>query len=190
MATQATALKTKVITGKCRGSYVNVFKPRLNDLTGKTEYSMQLLIPKSDKATVQAIRNAIEGALLSKFGGKKPGQWRNPLRDGDTETTQDGDPLPESYKGHFFMNVKSTERPGIVDADRNDVLDPGAFMSGDYCRVSINAYAYDQKGNKGVSFGLQNIQVLAKGEPLGGRARAADEFGDWREDADNDDFLG
>lgn len=185
----AEKLQTKVITGKVRGSYVKVFKAELNDLSGNMEFSMQLLIPKTDKQTVGAIQGAIKAALSKKFNGKAPNTWRNPLRDGDTETRDDGSPMPDAYKGHFFVNVKSKEKPGIVDANRNDVIDSNAFMSGDYCRVSMNAYGYDQKGNKGVAFGLQNVQVLAKGEPLGGRSRAEDEFDDWEDDG-NDDFMG
>lgn len=190
MANTAEKLQTKVITGKVRGSYVNVFKARLNELNGKEEFSMQVLIPKSDKATVSAIQGAIKAALAKKFNGKVPPNWRNPLRDGDTETNSEGNPLPEAYKGHYFMNVKSSDRPGIVDVNRQEVMDSGAFMSGDYCRVSMNAYGYDQKGNKGVAFGLQNIMVVEKGEPLGGRSRAEDDFNDdWEDQSANDDFM-
>jgi len=172
----------KVVTGKVRGSYVNVFRPRVNDMNGKEEYSMAILIPKEDKETIAKINAAVGEAVKEKFGGKKPANLRHPLRDGDDERPDD-----ENYAGAFFMNIKSQNKPGIIDKQRQEVLDVDEFVSGDYCRVSMNAYAYDVNGNRGVAFGLGNIQVLAKGEPLSGRARATDEFGSWDDD-DEDDF--
>lgn len=174
-------MSKRFTTGKVRASYVSVFNPRLNDLSGKEEYSMMLLIPKTDTATVEKIKNEINGALREKFGTKPPASWRNPLRDGDKEGdggVPDGTPAgAEPYGGHYFMNVKSNQKPGVVDANLNPIIDSSEFVSGDYCRVSLNAYAYDAKGNKGVSFGLGNVQVMEKGEPLGSSVRAEDEFG-------------
>lgn len=171
----------KIVTGKVRGSYVNVFRPKLNDMSGKDEYSMAILIPKSDKATLDKIRAAVETAKKDKFGDKTPAKFRNPLRDGDEERPDD-----PAYQGHFFLNLKSKDKPGIVDKDRQEIIDPDEFLSGDYCRVSMAAYAYDVSGNRGVAFGLGNVQVIAKGEPLTSRARAQDDFDDW--DDDEDDF--
>ena len=172
-------MSKKVVTGKVRGSYVNVFRPRMNDMSGKDEYSMAILIPKSDEKTVSKIKAAIEEAKKDKFGSKTPSNFRSPMRDGDEERPDD-----EAYQGHYFMNIKSQNRPGIVDKNRDEVIDTAAFISGDYCRVSMNAYAYDVSGNRGVAFGLGNVQVLEKGEPLTSRARAEDEFDDWEDEED------
>lgn len=172
-------MSKKVVTGKVRGSYVNVFRPRMNDMNGKDEYSMAILIPKTDSATVGKIKAAIEEAKKDKFASKTPSNFRSPLRDGDEERPDD-----EAYAGHYFMNLKSQNRPGIVDKERQEVIDSDAFISGDYCRVSMNAYAYDVNGNRGVSFGLGNVQVLEKGDPLTSRARAEDDFDDWGDDED------
>ena len=54
MATQQTA-STKIVTGKVRLSYVNIFKK--ND---KDKYSLAILIPKSDKATIDKIKGAVD----------------------------------------------------------------------------------------------------------------------------------
>lgn len=171
-------MTTKVVTGKVRFSYLNWAAPKKNDLSGKMEYSTQLLVPKSDTETVAKCRAAIKAAIEKKWGGKPPANWRNPLRDGDTETKEDGSALGAEYKGHYFINIRSDQKPGIVDASRQPILEADEFISGDYGRASMNAYAYDQKGNKGVSFGWNNAQMLEKGEPLSGRARAEDDFDD------------
>jgi len=169
----------KVVTGKVRGAYVNVFSPRLNKLNGRTEYSMTLLIPKSDNYTLDLIQKATDDAIFQKWNGNKPAKIRLPLRDGDAE-----DKGPE-YKGHYFLNVKAKEdrKPGVVDRNVQPVLDAGEFRSGDYCLVSMNSFAYDQAGNRGVSFGLNNVQVLEKGDPLSAQSRAEDDFSVYQGDA-------
>ena len=176
-AQTANALQsTKVVTGKCRASYVNVFHPRLNELNGKEEYSMVLLVPKTDQQTVAKLQGAIEAAKQLKWSAKVPPGVQSPVHDGDGERPNGG-PYGDECHGHWVINVKSNRRPGIVDAQLNDVIDTGEFNSGDYCRVSLSAFGYDN-ARKGVSFGLNNIQVLERGEPLGGSAsRPEDDFG-------------
>jgi len=168
----------KVVTGLVRFAYFNAFKPRLNELSGKSEYSTQILIPKTDKATLAAIRAAITEAITDKFNGKRPAGLRNPLKDGDADVAEGAKALGAEYEGHFFLSAKCSEdqAPQIVDAEGQDILSSKEFGSGDYGRVSISAYGYDQKVNKGISFWLNNIQFLEKGEPLSGRSNAADDF--------------
>jgi hypothetical protein len=180
------ATAKKVITGKVRASYVSVFAPKMNNLSGEEEYSMQLIIDKKDTATVKKIRDAITEAANDKWSGKPPRNIRDPLRDADKEAEEKDEPIQSHLKGCYFMNVKSKQPVGIVDRQKHKVEDPTAFQSGDYCRVSLNAYAYDMKGNRGVSFGLNNVQVLEKGDPLGNRSRPEDDF-DIEDDDDDDD---
>lgn len=170
---QASQNGTKVTTGKVRGSYVKVFRPDIDD-DGNKVWGLTLLVPKSDKSTIAAFEGAIEAAVEKKWGAKRPNGLYLTFRDGDDpKEGKDNDP---AYKNHMFVAVKTKEPPGIVDAQRQEVLDASAFMSGDYCRCTLNAYGYDFKGKKGVSFGLNNIQVLEKGEALSSRARAEDDF--------------
>lgn len=172
---------TKVVTGKARLSYVNVFEPRAAMAGQEAKYSVCVLIPKSDKATVSKINAAVEAAKdagKAMWGGKIPPGVKTPLRDGDVE--RDG---PE-YKGHWFINASSKQKPGVVDASVQPILDAGEVYSGCYGRVSLNFYPYSQQGNRGVAAGLQNLQKMADGESLAGRSRAEDDF-----TAVEDDFL-
>lgn len=171
-------MTTRVTTGEVRTSYFSALQSRKNELNGKDEFSTQILIPKGDKETFTAMKAAAKEALVTKFGDKIPKNLRNPLRDGDTETRPDGSPLAKEYAGHFFCNVKANSKPGAVDSKGNDLLGSDDIVSGDYIRVSLNAYAYSQAGNSGVSFGLNNILLVRKGEPLGGaKPSAAADFG-------------
>ena len=171
-------MSTRVVTGKVRFSYFSALTARKNEMNGKEEFSTQVLVPKSDTETVNQLKAAAKAALTAKFGDKIPKTVRNPLRDGDTEVKSDGSPLGPEYAGHYFFNTKSTAKPGAVDAHGHDIIGSADIVSGDFGRVSLNAYAYDQAGNKGVSYGLNNIMLLAKGDSLGGaKPSAASDFG-------------
>ena len=175
--------KTKVVTGIVRLSYANIWEPKSVN-GGSEKYSVSLIIPKSDKKTVDAINAAIDAAIdegIGKFGGKKPNKAaiKLPLRDGDIERDD------EAYKGCYFVNANSTSQPQIVDRAVQPILDRSEVYSGCFIRASINFYAFNSNGNKGVACGLGNIQKVKDGEPLGGRSSAADDFAT---DPD-DDFL-
>ena len=168
-------------TTPARISYAKIFKPEKNDLSGKEEYSCMVLIPKADTKTVSALKNAIKTAIKGRFGDKQPKGIRIPLRDGD-KTGDGGVPSGAEagqapYGDHYFINCKNTRPPTIVDQKRRDVLDPNQIVSGDYVRVSVNAFGYDNK-SKGVSFGLNAVQLVRKGDPLGGSFNAQNAFVD------------
>lgn len=174
---------TKVVTGVVRLSYANVWEP--TSINGGTpKYSVSLIIPKSDQKTIDAINAAVDAAIkdgVAKFGGKIPNKaaLKLPLRDGDIERED------EAYKDSYFVNANSTTAPQIVDRSVQPILDRAEVYSGCYARVSVNFYAFNSNGNRGIACGLGNIQKVKDGEPLGGRTSAADDF---TTDLD-DDFL-
>lgn len=184
---QASAPSTKVVTGKVRFSYANIWQPRAIAEGQDPKYSLCVLIPKSDVDTLRKIKAATEAAKqagMSLWGGKIPGNLKTPLRDGDVDR-----PDQPEYQGHYFLNASSKQKPGIVDKNVQPIIDQSEVYSGCYGRVSINFFPFNQAGNKGVGCGLQNIQKLAEGEPLGGRSRAEDDF-EAVDDSGEDDFLG
>ena len=174
---------TKVVTGIIRLSYANVWEPA--SINGsKPKYSVSLIIPKGDTKTITDINAAIDAAIqegAAKFGGKIPNKaaLKLPLRDGDIERDD------EAYKGSYFVNANSTTAPEVVDRSLQRILDRNEVYSGCYARVSINFYAFNSNGNRGIACGLGNIQKVRDGEPLGGKTSAADDFAT---DLD-DDFL-
>lgn len=186
----------KVITGKVRFSFLNWATPKLNELSKKEEYSTEILVPKTDTETVNKLKAAMKDAAIKKFGDKMPPKMKNPLRDGDTETKASGEPLPEYYKGHYFIRTKSNDQPGVIDPKGNPIKAANDFVSGDYGRASITAFGYSQAGSNGVSFWLGNLQLLEKGEPFGSKSSASDDFGvkseaaaDFAETSDNSDTM-
>lgn len=186
MAEIKDAQSTKVITGLVRFSYAHLFEPAAVDEGGDKKYSVAIIISKSDKDCIARIKAAIEAAKeqgkSSKFGGKIPANLKMPLRDGDAERPED-----EAYANAFFINCTSKQKPGLIDRDKNAILDQADLYSGCYGRVSINFFPFDAKGNKGIAAGLNNVQKLKDGEPLGGRSSAEDDFADDVEI--EDDFM-
>ena len=178
----------KVITGvNTRWSYCNVWEAK--SINGGTpKFSVSLIIPKSDTQTVKKIKAAIqaayeEGEAKLKGSGKSVpalSAIKTPLRDGDMERPDD-----PAYADSYFINANSTTAPGIVDADRQPILERSEVYSGVYGRASINLYAFNSNGNRGIACGLNNLQKIRDGEPLGGRTRAEDDFAD----LDDDGFL-
>lgn len=189
MSPVATQNTTKVVTGKVRLSYVHLFEPYASNPDDDPKYSCVILIPKSDKATLKKIKNAIDAAAEagknSKFNGTVPKNLKTTLHDGDEEGDLERNP---EYEGHMYMSVSSKTKPGIVDKDVDPILDSTEVYSGCYARVSINAFAYNTQGNRGVSFGLNHVQKIADGDYLGGRSRAEDDF-DAIDDEDDEGLI-
>lgn len=168
------------LTPYFRVSFPNVFKPKRNDFNGKDEYSLVALFPKG--ADLSVLKAAAQEAITKKWGADKskwPSNLRTPFRDqAERAKNVDGKMiLPSGHEeGAIFMNLKSTQRPGLIDKDKQEIIDEADFYSGCWARASVNAFAYDQKGNRGVTFGLMNLQKVKDDAPLGKRTRAEDDF--------------
>lgn len=164
---------TKVII-PCRISFANIFEPKAIN-GGDEKYSVSCVIPKSDKATLMKIHKAVEAAKedgkVRKWNGKIPPNLKLPLRDGDIDRPDD-----ETYQDCMFVNATSKDAPGIVDRRVQPVTDPMMVYSGCYCNVSVNFYAFNANGNRGVAAGLSNIQFVRDGGRLSGRVSAEAEF--------------
>ena len=173
----------KVVTNEVRFSYAHLWEPQAVN-GSEPKYSVSIIIPKTDKATVKAIKDAIEIAKqegIGKFGGKLPANLKLPLRDGDIERPDD-----EAYKNSYFINCNSKDQPQIVDRKVQPILDRNEFYSGCYGRASISIYAYNVNGNRGIAASVNSVQKTRDGDSLGGRSRAEDDFTALEDD---DDFL-
>lgn len=168
---------TKVVTGKVRFCYANVFEPTSMSDTDTPKYGICILIPKSDKKTVDAINKAIENAKIAgkakiaDKNGKISATIKTPLRDGDEERSDD--PV---FNDMWFINANSTRKPSIVDRNLNPIMSKDEFYSGCYGRASISFYAFNVQ-SKGIAAGLNNLQKLEDGEILSGGSTADEDFG-------------
>ncbi|RUP39784.1 MAG: DUF2815 family protein [Acinetobacter sp.] len=186
MSTTTAPSPTKVITDTVRLSYLHIWEPAAVGDSTEKKYSASLIIPKKDKATLDKIKAAIDAAIeqgKGKWGGKIPKNLKLPLRDGDAERDD------EAYEGSMFLNANAKTQPGIVDKNRQKILDQDEVYSGCYGVASITFYPFDSNGNRGIACGLNHIMKVKDGEPLGGRSTAESDFATVKVE-DEDDFLG
>lgn len=184
-------MSTKVVTGKVRFSFCHIFEPAEPQGGGEPKYSVTLLIPKADSATMSkfkaAMAEARENFCKRNGSGALPAKPVTTLHDGDG-LRENGDPFGPECKGCWVITVSSKSKPIIVDNLRNPITDPAEVYSGCYGRASINFYGYNKAGKKGISAGLLSVQKLHDGEPFG-TIGSADDFDDDYKD-DFDDLLG
>lgn len=176
----------KVILTDVICSYVYVDKPRETNDGSEAKYSMQIIVPK-DSPLVAKIQEAVKRVAVEKFGEKvKLGALKLPLRDGDAE--REG----KEYENCYFFNANSSRRPGIVNR-RNEIADLDDIeeycYSGATFHVSVNFFAYDFNGTKGVGAGLNNVMLRKKTPRLDGSITAEDEFAKFKSEDDEDEMF-
>ena len=187
MADNKNKSATKVVV-PCRISFANIWEPK--SINGSEEkYSVSCIIPKSDKKTLAKLHKAIEAAKelgkSKKWGGKIPANLKLPLRDGDIDRPDD-----EAYADAMFLNATSKDAPQIVNRKVQPILDPMECGSGDYCNVSMNFYAFNANGNRGIAAGLGNIQLIKNGDRLAGKTSASADFEEVEDDEDLGEVFG
>ena len=174
---------TQVVTGEVRFSYVNLFEAKkFRDTDAEGKYSVTILVPKTDTRTVEAIKAAIQKAAekgaQKHFGGRVPTNVANTFKDGDTEVNDLGELKCETnpeLKGHYYMRLATKFQPKVLDANRQEILNPLEVYSGCYGKVSLTCCAYSGEGKRGVSAVLNNVMKTRDGEPLVNRL-TGDEF--------------
>lgn len=172
-------IATKCLTGEVRLSYAHLSEPYSSN-GGEAKYSCTLLIPKTDTATYNDLRNALstayEAGVTDKWGGNRP-QMRYPvIYDGDGCRTN-GEPFGDECKGCWVVTASSKQKPMCVHISNvHAELLPSDVYSGMYARVTVNFFPYDSNGSRGVGCGLGNVCKTRDGDPLSGRATAEGDF--------------
>lgn len=157
-----------IISPKARISFPQVFTAKKAPGADKEKFSASFLLPPNHDITL--LKQAAEKAAKEKWGDKLPAKLKSPfLKAEDFEY--------EGYeKGWVLIRATSLQKPGIVNAKAENVDEESEVYPGRWCIASLRPFAYEFNGNRGVSFGLQNIQLLDHDDPIGGRARAENEF--------------
>lgn len=179
--TMSENVTTKCVIGEVRLSYVHIFKPEAVEEGGEKKYSASIIIPKSDTQSLTKVKEAIRAAAQAgkaKLGNTPKERIRLPLRDGDLERPDD-----DAYANSFFINANSSRKPGIVEKQIIDgkpalveITNEEKVYSGCYAYVSLNFFAYANRGNVGIGAGLNNVLKARDGEFLGGRVSAQTDF--------------
>nr|DAN47283.1 MAG TPA: DNA helix destabilizing protein [Caudoviricetes sp.] len=163
-------MSINVTTGPATLSWPHLAELEARNGSSKPKVSTAVLVPKSDTDTIEALRDAVREAAAEKWGTKIPKSLRTPLKDGDNSDY-------EEQADHVTFNCSSIRRVPVVGTDllplSDERIDEEVY-GGQRARVAVRAFAYEVDGSKGVSFGLQMVQVLGGGERFGGGAASAE----------------
>ena len=160
----------KLVTPEARLLFPNLFEPTQFEESGKATYNALLVFPAGTdiSALAEAVKRCATAGLRNTAGA------RNPIRDGNEKVEEWG----EVFRDAKYIRISSQFEPAVVDRQRQAILDPKQVYSGCYARAAVRCYAYDTKGNRGVSFGFDAIQITREGEHLGGGAASVAMFYD------------
>lgn len=175
---------TQAITPVGVASYPHVAKPQESmDGKGNPKYSMTVIFDKT------ADISALQAAAIAAAEDAYPGKGEAMLKSGQLKTPFRTDCAAKNYKNcAVFINVRTEKKPGVVFGYKDPETKKAKLIPDDQIekeiypgskvRVSVNAFAYNNSGNKGISFALNNVQKVGDGERIDGRASADDEFAD------------
>lgn len=168
----------QILTPAGTAAYAFCHRPQKAMEEGKPDQYSLTLIYEMDNPKLEKVREAIYAVAEAKWGSKAramldKGQLKSPLRD---------DKPGEDFEGKLALTARGTEKPQVVDADAEPLMDANDFYSGCRARMDVYFFAYEKKGNKGVSAILNNVQKLGDGERKSGRRSAQAAFADLPDD--------
>lgn len=165
-------------------SFPTLFSPKPRSEGGEPVFSCSLLFGESEQKSKEykAMQQACIVAAKEKFGDKvNLGQLMMPFRNAADKDYTGYD------EGVMYINPWTKNKPGVVDARLQDVLDPSQVYAGQIVRAQVTPFAWQNSGKRGVSFGLNNIQIVKADAPrIDGRIPASKAFGAIDSEADED----
>jgi len=166
----------QVVTPKARIAFPHLFEKEVFE-EGKPIFSITFLFPKD--TDMSGLKEAASIAVREKWGDKVPKGFKTPFKDGDA-VDENGDLLYpyDGYEGCYILKAVSEYEPSVVDEYTSPILDKEHIYGGCYGRGFLQAFTYDRKTAKGVSFALIHFQKLEEGERFANRISAQEAFND------------
>ena len=159
----------KFLTPNFRACFIAVLRPSAgkNDdgTPGELKYSVRAAFPPT--ADLTFMKAQVKQAAQEKFGDKIPKSLRLPFRRND-ELDNPVQGIGDDWTIVTFSTKADKAKPGVVDSNVQEIIDESEVYSGAWFRVQTRAFGYAKAGNNGVGFGLDNVQKVKDGDPLGG----------------------
>ena len=187
----ANALKTypctlldngNIRTCPLRLSFPHIFE-RSKPIPPATEgkYGANLVFPVgADVSIIHAEMSRVIKAKWPNAGAKGGPKLKNPVK-------QQSDMLEQGYDGYgtegIYLTCNSGRQPQAYDGRQQALTDPERIYPGVWAVATIKADTYDVGVNKGPTFYLQSIMIVADDKRLGGGGSSASDFADIQLDA-------
>jgi hypothetical protein len=138
-------------------SFANLFSPRPRTQGAEPVYNCSLIFDEKQQKDplFKALKDGCVAAAKKKFGDNVNLKTiEMPFKDAGEKEYQGYHP------GHVYISPWSKQKPGIVDARRQEIQLPEQVWSGQLVRGNVNPFAWERSGKRGVSFGLNHIQIV------------------------------
>jgi len=153
----------QIITPYATLSFPNLFAPRARAEGTEPVYSVSLLFDDKAQQTPEfkAMQKAVEEVIKEKFPKGNRNQLYNSFRDGGEKSGQ----YAGYEEGVIFISASSNRKPPVIDARKQPVLLAEQVWPGQLVRAALNPFWFDKAGNKGVSWGLNSVQIVKADRP-------------------------
>jgi hypothetical protein len=132
-------------------------------------YSVKILIPKLDVATIKAIKTSCNKAIKDKFKDQLPpfSFDKNPMRDGD-EPNRAGK-IYAGHRGCYYITARTKKKPQVIKRIQGESfpVESDDMYSGVRINVVVTPFVYTE-GTGGVSFLFQIVRKIADDKKLSG----------------------
>lgn len=171
-----------------RLSYAHVLKPYAAAKDQEAKYSVQLMIPKTDKATKQALMDAARECFENNPAIFKGYDFEDlfSLQDGDGKSPK-GKKYGSEMAGFWLRAASNKRKPKVIDKQRNEIMDEDEVYSGCWAKVGLTMYPYSVSGNVGIGCSLDLVMKTKDDEPFGFSADP-DSYGFTSDDDEDDDI--
>ena len=164
--------ENRVILKNVRCNYPRVFAPETNQLSGKSEYSIVVMIPENDPQVAE-LKAKMQEVWVNKFGPEKgPRKLKSAMDSKNTRFLHFDD-----ENGFYKLNLKRKETDGapmVLDRAKNKLdASSGKPYGGCFINVSFDLWVYD-KQSTGTSATLLGVQFVDDGEPFGGSSQPSE----------------
>ena len=164
-------------TGPVRLSFPNILKPgKATQQKPDGGYGAVLLFPKG--VDISVLQDEMKRVALAKWpDAGKPGGPKlfRPIRDQDIDG-KGNDGESERYagyeKGAWRIGANANQKVPCVDQRLAPIVDDAKVYPGVWAIVTLRCYTFEQQANKGPTFGLQAVMIVADDTNIGGTGSA------------------
>lgn len=153
-----------------RISYPKLFQAEQINGQGDPKFSAAFLIPETHPKLHELFKIAEEVVNAEYPDGKRPHNFKPlPCYRATDNPKYAGKP---EYNGIWVLNSSKNSKQGapvVVDQQMNRVLDQSLIYPGLYVNVAVSIYSYSHPTSKGVTTGLEAVQIVRDGDRLDNR---------------------